>query len=54
MFQDKDNPGYRNRNSLIALMLAQRCEAEITAIEPDINSFEQACSNVGKVNGLKG
>jgi len=31
---------------LIALMLAQRCEAEITAIEPDINSFEQACSNV--------
>ena len=31
---------------LITLMLAQRCEAEITAIEPDINSFEQACSNV--------
>lgn len=31
---------------LIALMLAQRCDAEITAIEPDRDSFEQACSNV--------
>ena len=31
---------------LIALMLAQRCEAEIIALEPDIDSFEQACSNV--------
>jgi len=30
---------------LISLMLAQRCEAEITAIEPDPGSFEQACSN---------
>lgn len=33
---------------LIALMLAQRCEAEITALEPDSDSFEQACSNVGR------
>ena len=31
---------------LVALMLAQRSKAEITAIEPDFNSFEQACSNV--------
>ncbi|MFH0842559.1 MAG: methyltransferase [Bacteroidota bacterium] len=31
---------------LIALMLAQRCEAEITAIEPDQNSYEQATCNV--------
>lgn len=31
---------------LIALMLAQRCNAEIKAIEPDHESFEQACSNV--------
>jgi tRNA1Val (adenine37-N6)-methyltransferase len=33
---------------LLALMLAQRCEANIVAIEPDIDSFEQACSNVSK------
>jgi tRNA1Val (adenine37-N6)-methyltransferase len=33
---------------LIALMLAQRCEASITAIEPDHNSFEQACINIGQ------
>lgn len=32
---------------LIALMLAQRCNAEITAIEPDIDSFADACSNCG-------
>jgi len=31
---------------LIALMLAQRCDAAITAIEPDRDSFEQACKNV--------
>jgi tRNA1Val (adenine37-N6)-methyltransferase len=31
---------------LIALMLAQRCDAEITAIEPDNDSFVQASENV--------
>lgn len=31
---------------LIALMLAQRCQADITAIEPDKDSFEQACRNI--------
>jgi len=31
---------------LIALMLAQRSDTEITAIEPDKESFFQACSNV--------
>ena len=31
---------------LIALMLAQRCNAEIIAIEPDAESFIQACENV--------
>jgi tRNA1Val (adenine37-N6)-methyltransferase len=31
---------------LIALMLAQRSNAEIVAIEPDLNSFEQACRNI--------
>jgi len=31
---------------LIALMLSQRCDADITAIEPDHDSFEQAAENV--------
>ena len=31
---------------LISLMLAQRCQAQITAIEPDKDSFEQACMNI--------
>jgi tRNA1Val (adenine37-N6)-methyltransferase len=31
---------------LIALMLAQRCNAEIAAIEPDYESYNQACENV--------
>ncbi|MDY0100259.1 MAG: methyltransferase [Bacteroidales bacterium] len=32
---------------VIALMIAQRCNAEITAIEPDRDSFDEACINVG-------
>ncbi len=31
---------------LIAIMLAQRCDAEIVAIEPDHESYIQACDNV--------
>jgi tRNA1Val (adenine37-N6)-methyltransferase len=31
---------------LISLMLAQRCDAAITAIEPDYESFLQTCENV--------
>jgi tRNA1Val (adenine37-N6)-methyltransferase len=31
---------------LISLMLAQRCEADITTIEPDYESFIQTCENV--------
>ena len=31
---------------LISLMLAQRCNAKITAIEPDHESFLQTCENV--------
>ena len=31
---------------LISIMLAQRCEAEITAIEPDDESYIQTCENV--------
>ncbi len=36
---------------LIAIMLAQRCNAEINAIEPDRESFDQACENVRLVTG---
>ena len=32
---------------LIALMMAQRCDAEIVAIEPDYSSFQQARENTG-------
>jgi tRNA1Val (adenine37-N6)-methyltransferase len=31
---------------LLAIMLAQRCDAEVVAIEPDHDSFTQACYNV--------
>jgi tRNA1Val (adenine37-N6)-methyltransferase len=37
-------------SGLIALMLAQRCEASITAIEPDHESFTQACHNFEESN----
>jgi tRNA1Val (adenine37-N6)-methyltransferase len=33
---------------LIAIMLAQRCDGEITAIEPDEASFLQMCENVSR------
>jgi tRNA1Val (adenine37-N6)-methyltransferase len=33
---------------LISIMLAQRCSAEITAIEPDHESFIQTCENVSR------
>ena len=33
---------------LISIMLAQRCDAEITAIEPDNESYLQACENVSR------
>jgi tRNA1Val (adenine37-N6)-methyltransferase len=33
---------------LISLMLAQRCNAEITAIEPDYESYLQTCENVSR------
>ncbi len=32
---------------LIALMLAQRSETEIVAIEPEVNSYAEACRNAG-------
>ncbi len=35
---------------LISIMLAQRCEAEIVAIEPDNESYIQACENVSLCN----
>jgi tRNA1Val (adenine37-N6)-methyltransferase len=34
-------------SGLIALMIAQRCNAEIIAVEPDEDSFNQAVENVG-------
>lgn len=33
---------------LIAIMLAQKCNAEIVAIEPDNESYMQACDNVSQ------
>jgi tRNA1Val (adenine37-N6)-methyltransferase len=33
---------------LISLILAQRCDADITAIEPDYESFIQTCENVSR------
>ena len=33
---------------LISIMLAQRCDAVITAIEPDHESFVQTCENVSR------
>jgi tRNA1Val (adenine37-N6)-methyltransferase len=33
---------------LISIMLAQRCDAEITALEPDYESYIQACENVSR------
>jgi tRNA1Val (adenine37-N6)-methyltransferase len=33
---------------LISIMLAQRCNAEITAIEPDFESFIESCENVNR------
>ena len=35
---------------LISIMLAQRCDAEITAIEPDYESYIQTCENVSRCN----
>lgn len=33
---------------LISIILAQRCDAEITTIEPDIESYIQTCENVSR------
>ena len=38
---------------LLSIMLAQRCEAMITAIEPDHDSFIQSCENVNLVEWQK-
>jgi tRNA1Val (adenine37-N6)-methyltransferase len=35
---------------LLSIMLAQRCDATITAIEPDYDSFIQSCENVNLVD----
>jgi tRNA1Val (adenine37-N6)-methyltransferase len=37
-------------SGLISLMLAQRCNAEITAIEPDQDSYNQCCENVNRTD----
>ena len=41
-------------SGLISIMLAQRCDAEIVAIEPDKESFIQACENIKNCNGEPG
>lgn len=33
---------------LVSIMLAQRCDAKITTIEPDYESFMQTCENVSR------
>ncbi len=37
-------------SGLISLMLAQRCSATITAIEPDNDSYIQCCENVNRTD----
>jgi tRNA1Val (adenine37-N6)-methyltransferase len=40
-------------SGLITLMLAQRCNATITAIEPDRDSYIQSCENVNRTDWHK-
>jgi tRNA1Val (adenine37-N6)-methyltransferase len=35
-------------SGLIAIMSAQRCNADIIGIEPDLSSYDQACENVNR------